>query len=249
MPHEYQLNEIEKALIKIEPDASTLERELRILTTYLVKIGSDVQIALDRKKRHRLKKHQELEMNQIVNVITKYKLAEQGPLSLITIAHNFPCIAIDVAASMTPGNFDERRFWWCANNYDFYLKYSLKATEERGDRKNGFSSSRLLSDVLCELLTLSERKLITISALHLSIKHSDSKVYFQWFHKNRKLIIDRIENDTLGRERPKMKERLRKMCRIEETEAELDQIYVEDFIDWWNLTGLKRNDQARGQNV
>lgn len=233
-----------------EKNSAILEHDLKHLAAYLIKIGTDVNIVLDKSKQHRLLKHPELNLLLLQRLVQKYKLSYkhncekqnfgQSNRSLSHIAFNYPSVFIERAATLSPGSYDERRFWWCANNYEFYTKHSdIMDLVKAKKAPISYSSSRLLSDVLCHVLTFDEPKLIAINALHLSVKHSDSQVFVVWFERNRNLIHEQIKKN-LSISEMKLKSDLRKKYRIKATEAELNTVHVDLFVEWWNLTGLRR---------
>lgn len=223
-------------------DNKKLLDDLRQLAGYLVKIGTNVNIASHKLQKQRLLKHPELKANQIEETIKSHNLEWRLALdrqrldspakSLLHLAYLYPSVFLDTAALMSPGGYDERRFWWAANNYQFYLDHRDLRTYDK-------SPSRLLSDILCCLLTSKESKLITISALHLSVKHSDARVYKVWFEKNRAWIKQQIYHDMPVIKDPKIREVLRDRYGISEAESQLSFIDVDLFIERWNLTGLR----------
>lgn len=242
---------VDTLLKTAEPNHKIIEQDLRQLASYLVKIGTNVTIAGRGYRRKRLFRHPELNADLIERLISKYKLTwsrdcEKNRFDLTNnrclhhIAHCYPNLFIESAASLTPGGYEERRFWWCANNYDFYQQNSPIVNKFVRSHLVQFSSSRVLSDVLCQFLTMNEPKLIAIHALHLSVKHSDSQVFLGWFERNKAWICEQIKKNELGKRHPDVKRRLRVLYRIEEAEEELNTVHVDYFIDWWNLTGLRR---------
>lgn len=219
----------------------------------MVKIGTNVNIACDKNKRHRLLAHPELAKltNHLDKLIKKYSLTWKfdsdksqfniySNRSLSSVASSYPDIFIDVASRMSPGGYDERRFWWCANNYAFYIKHSVNQLCDW--RKNiNHSSSRLLSDVYYLLLNLDEKKSISICALHMSVKYCESTIFWSRYRINRNYIMQVISENPLEKSDPGRKELLRERFKVGDAERELKQVNHLVFFDWWNLTGLRRN--------
>lgn len=234
-----------------EPDHKVLENDLRHLAAYLVKIGTNITIAGRGYRRKRLYKHPELNADLIDKLINKYKLTWSRDCewvdfdirknrSLHHVAHCYPNLFLETAATMTPGGYEERRFWWCANNYKFYVNNSPNFKKYDKVHQIRFSTSRLVSDVLCHFLNITDHKLIAISALHLSVKYSDSQVFPAWYERNKTWICEQIKRNDFGKRNPELKKQLRVLYRIKEAEEELETVHVDFFIEWWNLTGLRR---------
>lgn len=243
-----------------EPNEAVLQADLQHLAAYLVKIGTNVNLGIQKATRNRLKRHRELDIDRLAHLIHKYKLTwspkcdlsefNANNHSLYQIALGYPQIFIQAAANLTPGSYDERRFWWCANNYRFYHENTSPAQPYIASNYHRQQAnppvapnrrpSRLLSDIFHILLTPDEPKLVTICALHSSIKHSEPQVFHQWFEQNLARIDRQIHLDAFGKSQPALKKKLRRIFRVKEAELALDDIHVGLFVEWWNLTGLRR---------
>lgn len=251
--NEQQRNLIDQFLRNIEPDQKVLLDDLKHLAAYLIKVGTNVTIIRGtRFARQKLTRHkEELDPKQIIRLIAKYKLTwsrdcerfrfdPERNRNLYHIAHHHPDVFLQVAGQLTPGGYDHRRFWWCANNYHFYLEnweQNSKLTTTTTN-KHRYPIGLLLSDVLCHFLNIDDEKLIAISALHLSIKHSEAKIHLDWYERNRQCILNRIRLNEFGLKHAKLREKLRTFYMIEEIQKQLATIHVDHFIEWWNLTGL-----------
>lgn len=236
---------LDQFMRQIEPNNKILLDDLRHLAAYMIKVGTNVHLVKGGKFiRQKLAKHKELNLERIEKLVTKYKLiwardcerVRFDPVrncNLHHIAHQYPDVFLQVAGEMAPGSYDARRFWWCANNYHFYLDNSTESSKQ-----SKFPTSLLLSDVLCHFLTKDDVQLIVIHALHLSVKHSDSKIYPDWYERNRQWILNRIKLNEFGIP-AQLRQKVRTIYMIDQIQKELKLISVDRFIEWWNLTGLR----------
>lgn len=275
-----QLDAVQSYLASIEPDNAKLEQDLAHLAAYMVKIGTNVDIGRRKFTKSRLLKHPELDVDSIQAAIVKYKLTfknrcersgfdQESNRCLFHVAQSYTAIFLECASKLSPGTYAERRFWWCAGNFNFFEQQQRPQQTSpdkipSGDSSNRFDvdtrnspnllsngqddisnlspnlrSSLVMSDVLCNVLSTNESKMIVLNALHLSVKYSNFRVHLDWFKRNRAWIFHQIAHNRFHQNNPRAWLQLRRTYRVQEFERNLSKVDVERFIERWNLTGLR----------
>lgn len=246
--NQIKINEIDnftRGLREAEPNRIIMNQDLKLMAIYLIKVGSNFGST----KRHNIRRHRELklEKERIERIYNKYEKVLESNCDFAPCYKRRDCLHpiairnielfIEAAAQHSPGQYEERRFFWCANNYEFYKKYSRNVISSR-NQPISQSYSKLLSDIYFLLLNEEDVKSRAICALHLSVKHSEGSIRGNIYDRNLSFMIgyDSLEKN--------FKESLRKRFHVEEAENELKPVDVPSFIYFWNLTGLRRNFEA-----
>lgn len=241
------IQNVTQQMQSVERNPGKLSADLRVMARYLIVVGTNVEFVTDdSRKAQVLSRCDFTEYEEMKSIVEKYRLTwcnsrsdfhafDYSNRPLMEVARNYPSIFIEEATKSSPSRYDERRLWWCANNYQFYKKFCRDAIK-RQSLDDSQACSKLLSDVYYLLLLPEEEKSITICALHKSVKYKDYEILEKQFKRHLSYIEESVRENPLDEH---TRTKLRRKFKVAEVERSLNPINFELFKAWWNLTGLR----------